>query len=130
MADLKPSPVPAALLAALVLAWIPLVLAWPLLPRVALVYRGLDLADRATLLAAAGFLALEAVRTPGPARALLAGTALLAAISRFVGVGWLTFLQRHGIAWLWAYGVPAVVGAVLVWTARRRAAAGGEPLRP
>jgi hypothetical protein len=125
VAELKPSPAPAALLAALVLAWIPILLAWPLLPRTALVYRGLDLADRATLLAAAGFLALETARTRGPARAVTAATALLAAVSRFVGVGWLTLLQRHGVAWLWAYGVPAAVGAVLIWTARRRAAAGG-----
>jgi hypothetical protein len=125
MAHVKPSPVPAAVLAALVLSWVPLTALWPLLPRAAGVYRGLDLADRATFLAAAAFLAGETVRSRGIARLVAAGAAALAAIARFTGVRWLTLLAAHGLSALWAYGVPLVVGAVLVSVARRRAAAGG-----
>jgi hypothetical protein len=109
----------------MVLALIPLVALWPLLPRTALVYRILDLADRATLLAAAGFLAWEAVRSQGVPRIVAGAAALLAGSARFVGVGWLSLLARHGAAAVWAYGVTAAVGAVLVWIARRRAADGG-----
>ena len=122
---MKPSPVPAALLALLVLAWIPLTALWPLLPRSASLYRVLDLADRATLLASAIFLAVEAVRGEGRARVVAGATAVLAGSARFTGVRWLAFLAAHDLSALWAYGVPAGVGAVLVSVARRRAAAGG-----
>lgn len=122
---MKPSPVPAAVLAVLVLSWIPLTALSPLLARRAGFYLGLDLADRATFLAAFAFLVLEALRSRGRARLLTAAAAALAGIARFAGVRWLTFLSAHGVAWLWAYGVPAAVGAVLVGVARRRAAAGG-----
>ena len=77
---MKPSPVPAALLALLVLAWIPLTALWPLLPRSASLYRVLDLADRATLLASAIFLAVEAVRGEGRARVVAGATAVLAGV--------------------------------------------------
>ena len=122
---MKPSPVPAALLAVLVLAWIPLTALWPLLPRHAGLYRVLDLADRATLLASAIFLAVEAVRGEGRARVVSAAAALLAGSARFTGVRWLAFLAAHDLSAVWSYGVPAGVGAVLVSVARRRAAAGG-----
>ena len=86
---------------------------------------GVHLLDRAAMLAAAAFLLVEAVRVRGVVRALVAGAALLACASGFAGVRWLTFLAVHGASALWAYGVPALVGGVLVWIARRRAAAGG-----
>ena len=122
---MKPSPVPAALLAVLALAWIPLTALWPLLPRSAGLYRALDLTDRATFLASALFLAWEAVRARGRARLTAAAAAVLAGSARFTGVGWLAFLAAHELSALWAYGVPAAVGAVLVSVARRRSAAGG-----
>ena len=122
---MKPSPVPAALLAVLVLLWLPLLLVWPWLPRTPFVYRGLDAVHGATLLASAAFLALEAVRARGRLRLAAAVAAALAVAARFLGVRELWFLLRHGLADVWALGVPAVVGLVLAWIARRRAAAGG-----
>ena len=122
---MKPSPVPAAVLAVLVLTSLALNVLWPVLPHGATLYRALDLADRATLLASALFLALETVRSRGWARAVPAVAALLAGGARFVGVRWLTFLAEHGASALWTYGVPAVVGGVLLSIAWRRAAAGG-----
>jgi hypothetical protein len=119
------SPVPAALLAVLVLASLALNALWPVLPHGAGLYRALDLADRSTLLASAMFLAREAVRSRGWARVLPAAAALLAGGARFVGVRWLTLLAERGASGLWTYGVPALVAAVLVTIARRRAASGG-----
>jgi hypothetical protein len=118
VAIVKPSPVPAAVLAVAVLAWLPVLALRP-------AYRGLDLAHGATLLAAAAFLTFEAVRTNGALRALAAGGALLAATSRLPAVRGFWFLVLHDAYDLFAYGVPTAVGAVLVWIARRRAAAGG-----
>ena len=122
---MKPSPVPAAVLAALVLAWIPLTALAPFLKQSAGAYRILDLGDRATFLAAAAFLAWETLRSRGPVRVLTGGAAALAGIARFTGVRWLLFLAGHGLSAWWAYGVPAAVGATLVSVARRRAAEGG-----
>jgi len=121
----KPSPVPAALLAALVLVSLALSALWPVLPQGAGLYRALDLADRATLLASALFLAVEAVRARGWVGLLLGAAALLAGGGRFAGVRWLTFLAEHGASALWSYGIPALVAGALVLVARRRAAAGG-----
>lgn len=122
---MKPSPVPAAVLAVLVLLSLAMNALWPALPHGAGLYRALDLADRVTLLASALFLALEAWHARGWARAGAATTALLAASARFIGVRSLTFLAEHGASALWAYGVPALVGCVLLSIARRRADAGG-----
>jgi hypothetical protein len=119
------SPVPPAVLAACVLVSLALNALWPVLPHGAGVYRALDLADRATLLASALFLGLEAVRTRGGGRLVAAAAALLAGGARFAGVRWLTWLAEQGASALWTYGVPAGVAAVLVSIARRRAAAGG-----
>jgi hypothetical protein len=121
----KPSPVPAAVLAVLVLASIPLTALWPLLSDNVLLYRAADLLDLASRVAAAAFLAMEAIRRRGLARAVAAGAALLAGGSRLVGVRGLVLLADHGLSPLWAYGVPALVGAILLWIARQRAAAGG-----
>lgn len=122
---MKPSPVPAAVLAVLVLAWIPLTAVAPLLKESADLYRALDLGDRATFLAAAAFLALEAIRSRGRARLVAGAMGVLAGIARFTGVRWLLFLAAHGLSVWWAYGVPAAVGAALVSVAFRRASEGG-----
>lgn len=122
---MKPSPVLPALLAGLLFLSIGLAVAWTLLPRLAGLYRAIDLATRAALLAGAGILLLESLRGRGAARLVAAGGASLAAGSLLLGVPALTFLLAHGLSALWAYGVPAAVGAILVSVARRRAVEGG-----